>query len=307
MGYWRNATLSSVRYPYRLSGMMTMAALSQTGSRRWPSLYRGFLDAAESLLGLLFTAFTAVGHELLRALHRSRRVPDGRLNELLSPAPVRLRAPVREARPYLNQPASEPGRNTSLLGCDEFTPGAKVRAQPIYLLGVVHHASRGDGHRGGRARAARRRHRGTGEDQPGSSAARRIPGRGHGADGDGADGPESSSRTCSGTVGPNAHSRSTRRPTAENTATGRHLRDDTRMALLSFRSAFAGRTSGARHTMILSFTLRPGPVSVPSRTLGGSPRQRGSGSHRRPGHRTGSSRRRSGWPPGRPGPGTQSG
>jgi hypothetical protein len=36
LGYWRNATLSSVRYPYRLSGMMMMAALSGTGSRhRW--------------------------------------------------------------------------------------------------------------------------------------------------------------------------------------------------------------------------------------------------------------------------------
>ena len=36
----------------------------------------------------------------------------------------------------------------------------------------------------------------------------------------------------------------------------------------------------------LSFTTRPGPVSAPSRTPGGSPRRRGSGSHRRSGPRT---------------------
>lgn len=70
---------------------------------------------------------------------------------------------------------------------------------------------------------------------------------------------------------------------------------------------FAGCTSGTWHTVILGLTTRLGAVSAPSRTPGGSPRRRGSGSHRRPGPRTGSSRRRSGWPPGRPGPATRSG
>ena len=76
---------------------------------------------------------------------------------------------------------------------------------------------------------------------------------------------------------------------------------------LPARSGRNDQLIGTRTGVTLSFTTRPGPVSAPSRTPGGSPRRRGSGSRRRPGPRTGSSRRRSGWPPARPGLATRSG